>query len=335
MKKFLAMLLSLSMVFALSACGQKAESKEEATEEVTEEAAEEAAPEEASESETLTFGVSLQSLENPYFVNCMKGMQQYGEEHGHEITFCDANYDTAQQVTDIENFIQMGVDGIVITPIDENAVMDVVDKAKEAGIVVVALAQPISNANGQYTNDQYEYGQMIGTAAADFINSKLSDQEKVEVIVISQDNVEACIARGDAIVDTITEKCPNAVIAARQAGDTTPAAMEVAESCLTAYPDAKIIAAVNDSAALGAVEAAVGLGLADDTFGVFGADATNEGLAKMKEEGSIFRATVDVLPAEGAAYALSMCEDMIINGCPDTIRDELMSQEIITQDSLK
>lgn len=272
--------------------------------------------EQASKSDKkLRFAFSIMQLDNPYFISVKKGFEDKCKELGIEPIAVDSKYDVAKQVNDVENLILQGVDAIMISPIDQRALQPLVDKAKEKGIVVLSEAQPIDNAHGIYTIDEYEYGVAIGKNAAKWINEKLNG--KAEVIIISQDNVEPVIQRGNGIEDTIKKLCPEAKIVARQAGDTPEKGMKIVESVLQRNPNVKVITGNNDSGALGGYEAVKALGMDTEDFYVGGADATPEAIAKMKEPGSVYRATVDIMPYETGIECVEIMYKYVQEGPPE------------------
>ena len=273
-----------------------------------------AAPAMAADDQVVV-GMSIPQLANPYFVSVMNGVQAKCDELGYKLTVVDAGYDVAKQVSDFENFGNQGVDCVIACPIDSNALIPVVDQLKEKGIIVISFAQIIDNANAIFTLDEYTYGVCIGENAAKWINEKLGG--KAQVLIISQDNVEAVVARGNGIQDTIEKLCPDAEIVARQAGDNPTKGMEITENIMQQYPDLKVITGNNDSGPLGAYEAVLGMGKASEDFYIGGGDATPEAIAKMKEENSIYRATVDLGPYDTGLDCVTMLADFLANGVPE------------------
>lgn len=275
MKKLLAFVLTLCMIFALCACGEKP-------------------VETVSEGKALEFVYITQDMANPYFVEVYNGFCKACEELGINVTSLDAKYDVNAQVTFIEDCVARKVNGIMISPLDDNALQAGVGQAKKAGIVVGAEAQTISNAQIDGSLDEYTYGYHIGESAANWINEKLDG--KGYVLCIAQDDVESVIPRTDGIIDRILELCPQTEIVARQNGSNTELAMSVTENVLTAHPEINVITTCDDYGGIGAYEAVNGMGKATDKFGIFAADATEEGIAKMKEDGSVYRSSVSIFP---------------------------------------
>ena len=272
----------------------------------------------ASAEEKVVVGMSIPQLANPYFVSVMNGVQARCDELGYELIVVDAGYDVAKQVSDFENFRNQGVSCVIACPIDSNALLAPTEQLQADGIPVMSFAQVIDNANAIFTLDEYSYGVVIGTNAAKWINEKLGG--KAQVLIISQDNVEAVVARGNGIQDTIEQLCPEAEIVARQAGDNPTKGMEITENIMQQYPDVRVITGNNDSGPLGAYEAILGMGLDEQAMSEFyigGADATPEACAKMMEEGSIYSATVDLAPYQTGLDCVNMLAEFLANGIPE------------------
>ncbi|MBW7921437.1 MAG: ABC transporter substrate-binding protein [Rubellimicrobium sp.] len=69
------------------------------------------------------------------------------------------NTDAAGQLEDIRNLIQAGVDAIVVNPASADAVNPAIKEATDAGIVVVAVDQAVTEPSAyNISNDQEEYG---------------------------------------------------------------------------------------------------------------------------------------------------------------------------------
>ncbi len=265
--------------------------------------------------EEVVIGMSIPQLANPYFVTVMNGVQAKCDELGYKLTVVDAGYDVAKQVSDFENFGNQGVTCVIACPIDSNALVPVVDQLREKGVIVISFAQIIENAHAIFTLDEYTYGVAIGENAAKWINEKLGG--KAQVLIISQDNVEAVVKRGDGIQDTIEKLCPEAEIVARQAGDNPTKGMEITENIMQQYPDVKVITGNNDSGPLGAYEAIIGMGKATEDFYIGGGDATPEAIEKMKEEGSVYRATVDLGPYDTGMDCVAKLAEFLESGIPE------------------
>lgn len=246
--------------------------------------------------EDLEFVYITQDIANPYFIEIYEGFKTKCGELGISTQVLDSKYDVALQRTYLEDSIERGADGIMISPLDQNALTDLVDYAKSKGIVIAAEAQPIDNAQIDASLDEYYIGQAIGSAAAEWINTKLGG--KGYVLLVAQDDVEAVIKRTDGARDAILEKAPEATIVARQNGSNTELAMKVTESILLSHPEVNVITTCDDYGAIGAYEAVNSMNMASEEFYIGGCDATEQGIAKMKEDRSVYRTSVSLFPYE-------------------------------------
>ena len=61
-----------------------------------------------------------------------------------EVVFADAAQNNAKQVADVENFIQQGIDLLIISPNEAAPLTDVVAKAYDKGIPVIVLDRKVN-----------------------------------------------------------------------------------------------------------------------------------------------------------------------------------------------
>lgn len=293
MKKFLAILMVLSLVFCTMAATAHAE--------------------EIDPSEIKLAYVSM-NLANPWNIAVKNGFEAACEELGVQYISIDSQYKVDKQVGDLESLINDGYSGFTFTPIDPNATRDLVETAKEAGIATASIAQMQDNVNLIYTLDEYDYGYTIGKQAGEWMKEALDGKGKVAII--SQDNVEAVIPRGDGVQDGLLELCPDAEIVSRQAGDTPEGGMKIIESVLQQHPDLNLVIATNDSGGIGGYQAMVAADAIGDDRAVFSGDATAEALACMKEDNGIYRGTVDLFPYKGGYDSAMILYKYVTEGIP-------------------
>ena len=86
-------------------------------------------------------------------------------ELGAEVNVQNANGEVEEQIKQIEYFIDKGVDVIVVIAIDDEALLDVVARAKEAGIKIIAYDRLIRNANVDLymSIDNEKVGELMAT----------------------------------------------------------------------------------------------------------------------------------------------------------------------------
>lgn len=266
--------------------------------------------------EKLRFAYSVMNFENPYFTLVIRGFEDRCKELGIEFNTVDAKYDPSVQYNHIENFIAAKYDAILVSPIDVDGINDICQQAIDAGMIVVSEAQFFDCAQAKFTLDEYTYGWCQGTEVAKWINDKLDGE--CEYALIAQDNVPPVVRRGDGVVEAIAKFAPKAKLVSRQTGDTPEGGMRIIEAVLQQYPNIKVVQGTNDSGALGGYQAVMNSGRAGDpTFYVGGADATDEAIAAMKEDGSVFRMSVDLAPYVTGRLCVDKMAEYIQKGAPD------------------
>ena len=89
-------------------------------------------------------GLVTKTDTNPFFVKMKEGAQAAATQSGLELQSFAGKQDgdNEAQVQAIENLISAGAKGILITPSDSAAIVPSIDKAKQAGMLVVALDTP-------------------------------------------------------------------------------------------------------------------------------------------------------------------------------------------------
>lgn len=246
------------------------------------------------ETKAVKMGYTTMDLANPYFVAVVNGVKDRAAELGVNITIHDAKSDAAGQVTAIENFIAQRMDAIIVSPIDPRACEHLVDLAHADDIPFINPHQLIIGNDANINLNDFDYGYAGGTIAGEFIANELGGVAEVAILGFPQ--MEALIDRANGIKAGILAKAPKAKIVAEVSANTPEQGMRAAETIMQAHPNVQVICGTNDAGALGAMEAIRAMGRDSDKFGVFGLDATGEALDKMKEEGSIYRGTVDIDP---------------------------------------
>lgn len=104
---------------------------------------------------------------NPFFVKMREGASAKADELGIELnTFAGKlDGDNETQVAAIETCIASGAKGILITPSNSSAIVDSVQQARDAGILVIALdtpLDPIDAADMTFATDNFLAGELIG-----------------------------------------------------------------------------------------------------------------------------------------------------------------------------
>jgi ribose transport system substrate-binding protein len=235
-------------------------------------------------------GLSVSTLNNPFFVTLRDGAQSAADEAGAELIVSDAQNDTAQQQDDIQNFVTQQVNVILVNPVDSDAVVPAIEAANQANIPVIALDRGASG------------GELATTIASDNVQGgNLAGEELIRLVgsgsvaqLEGTPGADPARDRGQGFQDAIDAQSTVEIVASQSANFDRAEGLNVAENILQANPDIAGIFAQNDEMALGAVQA-LGDNAGDDVK-VVGFDAIEDALSAIQD--GTMNATVAQQPAE-------------------------------------
>ncbi|MBC1604252.1 substrate-binding domain-containing protein [Listeria rocourtiae] len=248
----------------------------------------------------LKVGVSISTLNNPFFVSIREGVTTLAKENKTKTIIVDAQNDATKQSNDIDDLIQQKVDAILINPVDSSAIQPAVEAANEANIPIIALDR--SSDGGKVltlvTSDNVKGGKM----AAEFIEEKIGKGANVAQLE-GTPGASATRERGEGF-ESIAKK-ELQLVESQSADFDRAKGLTVMENMLQSNPDIKAVFAQNDEMALGAVEALKSAGKAN--IQVIGFDGNEDGL-KAVAAGEM-AGTVAQKPVEMGRLALQAAYD--------------------------
>ena len=307
MKKVLAILLALIMVFTLVACsvdGETEDSKKaedavpaadaEATLDAEEEKAEDASskPEATASSEDIFVGISINALDAINNQQTFEMMQAKCEAAGFKYSATNANGDAVQQSTDIENLVQMGCNYIVVLNGDTDGLTGTVQEAVSKGVKVISVESGyIDGISAYFAKNDFA----LGSAMYMMLASEMGYQGKI--ICTGHTGHPAIRARVDVQEAMLKEYTGIEQVTFVTTGypGTTELAYNGCETALQQYPDVKSIWCTFDLEALGAAQACEDLGM--DDVKIIGTDGELDVLYMIKEGKHIIATSVADLEA--------------------------------------
>ncbi|GAA3732251.1 ABC transporter substrate-binding protein [Plantactinospora mayteni] len=271
-------------------------------------------------------GLMVQDMSNPFFSAMDKGAKEAAAKIGATTNTQDAQLDLANQNNQIDAFIQQGVDLIVISAVDENGIEPAIERAKRAGIIVIAVDTPAKGADAVIMTDAVQAGEKSCEYLIQQLGGKgnilLVDGTPIQTI---RDRITGC--------NNVVRKNPGIKVVGQQASKNDRASgLAVTTDMLTATPDVQGIFGMNDPSALGAV-LAVEQVKAAGRIKVTGVDGSPESVAELKRTGSPFVGTATQNPAEMVRQAVEVAQG-IIDGKPPAQTTILIPSELVTRDSV-
>lgn len=320
MKKTL--ILSLVLVACLIAvgCGQKSEEATQSTDK---------------SNDKPRIALVMKSLANEFFLTMEEGARAHQKENAEAYELLadgiKDELDVNRQIQLVEQMMARKVDAIVIAPADSKALIQVCQRAQEAGIVVINIDNKFDEGVLEQRNVRIPFvgpdNRKGARLAGEYLAAKLQPGDPVAIIegVPSAFNaIERRLGFEDAMKEAGMD------IVASQVGDwEMDKAHRVTSALLTERPDLKAFLCANDSMALGAVSALRSAGKLAD-IPVVGFDAISAAL-ELVEKGELLATVVqhaDRLAVFGIEAALDLLQT---RAAPE---DQETPVELITAETL-
>ncbi|WP_017594494.1 ABC transporter permease/substrate-binding protein [Nocardiopsis potens] len=223
-------------------------------------------------------GMSLSSLENPFFVQMRDGAQAEADAAGVELVVADAQDDASRQADQVQDFIGTGVGAVVVNPVDSAALGPAVRGANEAGVPVVAADRAVDGAETAafVASDNVEGGRLAARALAE----RLGGEGRIAVLN-GTPGTSASRERGEGFREGIAAYPGIEVVAEQPAGFERGEGLDVMTDILQAHGDLDGVFAENDEMALGAAKALEDRGGAE--VPVVGFDGSPEALEAVRD----------------------------------------------------
>ena len=211
----------------------------------------------------IEIGVIPKGTTHEFWKSIHAGAQQAATEYGVELLWKGPQKedDRAQQITVVEDFISRGVDGIVLAPLDDRALMRPVQDAAREKIPVVIIDSALQGEDfiSFVATDNYKGGVLAGRRMGELL------QGKRNIFMIRyQAGSSSTTKRETGFLDTMKEEFPevNFLVQDQYAGSTTETAYQLAENLLNRFPDVDGIFCPNESSTFGTLRALQESGMA-------------------------------------------------------------------------
>jgi ribose transport system substrate-binding protein len=162
--------------------------------------------------------------------------------------------DRAQQITVVEDFISRGVDGIVLAPLDDRALMRPVADSVREGIPVVIIDSALQGAD--YTSFVATDNYRGGVLGARRLGGVLGGKGRI-FLIRYQEGSASTVERERGFLETVQKEFPGLTLLVQDqyAGATTETAYQLAENLLGRFPDVEGIFTPNESSTFGTLRA--------------------------------------------------------------------------------
>jgi len=229
--------------------------------------------------EKILVGLVVKDLDNPFFVRMIEGAQAKAAELGNievQPLSGETSADNEGQVVAIENLIAAGAKGLLLTASDSKGIVPTVEKAKEAGMLVIALdtqLDPPDAAHATFATDNYMAGKLIGQWAAGQLGEEAVTNAKIAAINDSTLQTSVDVQRNQGFMEGFGvdvadpaiwgDETDPRIVGQDVSNGTQELGRTAMENLLAAHPDITVLHTINEPTANGAYLAIEAAGLQD------------------------------------------------------------------------
>jgi fructose transport system substrate-binding protein len=257
-------------------------------------------------------GLITKTETNPFFVKMKEGADAAAKAKGAKLLSGagKADGDNAGQVTAMENMIAAGAKTILITPSDSKAIIPAIKKAREKGVMVIALDSPTDPADATdalFATDNYKAGVLIGQYAKAATAGKPAKIVTLDLFpghpVGAQRHNGFLAGMGLQTFDAKSNELakPAEVVCMADSFGDRAKGQTAMENCLQKAPDVTIVYTINEPAAAGAYNALKKAGKEKNVL-IVSVDGGCEGIKNVGE--GIIAATSQQYPLKMASMGV-------------------------------
>ncbi|MGX5654489.1 substrate-binding domain-containing protein [Geodermatophilus nigrescens] len=277
--------------------------------------------------DTVTIGFSAPAADHGWMAGITEAARAEAESYEDvELVVAEGTNDVSTQISQVETFINDGVDAIVLLPFDGAAMTPVALQAMEAGIPVINVDREFDSpfaARTTVLGDNYGMGVSAGT----YVCEQLGDNPDAVVAEIAGiDSLPLTQDRSQGFADALAE-CGLDVDNRVAADFTVEGGEEAASNLLQAAPQIDAIWNHDDDQGVGVLAAIESAGR-DEFFMVGGAGSANA-MRAIQEGNSVLQATViypSTQAADGVRLARLIAQDKALS---DLVEIEIPRQIVL------
>jgi fructose transport system substrate-binding protein len=285
----------------------------------------------------ITLGLITKQEENPFFVTMREVAEDSAGENDVDLLTAagKSDVDNASQVAALADMTQQGAKGIMIVPARSRAIVPAIEKARQAGVIVVALdtpTQPPSAVEALYATNNRRAGNLVGRYA-----KAKAEEDAIEPRIAMLDlapGISVGGLRHDGFLTGfgIQDGDPEIVGQAYAQGDEDKARAAMAR-LLDEDPGINIVYTINEPTAFGALDALEDAGRDDDDVILVSIDGSCDAIKDAVRPGEI-DATAQQYPENMAREGLEAVAEAVRGGpSPSGFLDT--GVELITSDSVE
>lgn len=224
------------------------------------------------------FAVSLQTMNNPFFVELNDGLKAAVAARGDRLVSLDARHDSHKQRNDLSDALQQRPAALFLNPVNWEGVRGSLVEARRAGVPVVVVDTPVGDAElvlAQVASDNVAAGRLAAEALG-----KVRPAAKVAILHHSV--AKSCIDRVAGFREAAAKFPRMTILDTAEGKGTTEGARPVMVDLLGRFKELDAVFAINDPEAIGCASAIEGTPGRAGRVAIVTVDGSAEGIAAVQ-----------------------------------------------------
>lgn len=149
--------------------------------------------------QSFFIGASYMTMNNEFYKILNEEISNRVEMEGDRMVLRNPALSAQRQIEQIDEMIDMGIDALVVTPVDWKSLSDILQKAKEQGIYIIVVDSNLEDeslADCTITSDNYSAGHIIGEYF-------LKEHQEAELLVMTHDVAKSGQDRVQGFLDVV------------------------------------------------------------------------------------------------------------------------------------
>ncbi len=271
-------------------------------------------------------GVSYMTMNNEFYKILNEEISNQVEIRGDRMVLRDPALNVDRQIRQIEEMLQMGIDALVVTPVDFKSLSDILKRAKEQGVYIVVVDTDLeedSAVDCTITSDNYSAGQLVGWYFAE-------QNRESNLIVMTHDAAKSGQDRVQGFLDAVEENDRIHVVKRINCDGQLEIAMPKMQEAIEEKVAFDSVFCLNDLAAVGVAAALDEHGMSEQVK-VYGIDASPDAKALIKE--GMMSASAAQFPSRIGQIAADTIY-RLLNG--ETVERKIrVPVELVTEDNVE
>ncbi|MBA3963608.1 MAG: substrate-binding domain-containing protein [Chthoniobacterales bacterium] len=245
-------------------------------------------------------GVTLAEDGGPYYEQVVRGVEHAAREINPEVQFSavSCKNGAALQIEQLDKFVRDGVDVIVIQRSYAGDSSPAVQRARQAGVVVVAIDAAVPGGTDALVRPDERQG---GLVAAQYVAARLKDGGEV-ALANGPTKYPAIKDRADGFTDELKKHPSIRIVEGQDTGMSRDGATKAMEGFMTRHPHLAAVYGVNDPVAVYCEAAALRAGRSD--LFIVGMEGSPRSVTAMKDPARLIAASPGEDPYALAETAL-------------------------------